>query len=121
MPIWEALVKCPQGVYVKRDFRWYEVLSRRMLDVVRELSPSGGVLLDRRVLLRRGAGVGGDVPGPGRGGSAIHLRAGGGAGDGGDRPDADAGQADLGHGQAVSGPWRSSIATPRRHCWPTVR
>jgi len=39
MPIWEALVKCPAGVYVKRDFRWYEVLSRLMLDVVRDLSP----------------------------------------------------------------------------------
>ena len=39
MPIWEALVKCPEGVYVKRDFRWYEVLSRLMLEVVRELSP----------------------------------------------------------------------------------
>ena len=39
MPIWEALVKCPTGIYVKRDFRWYEVLSRLMLDVVRELSP----------------------------------------------------------------------------------
>ena len=25
MPIWDALVKCPTGVYVKRDFRWYEV------------------------------------------------------------------------------------------------
>ena len=39
MPIWEALVKCPAGVYVKRDFRWYEVLSRLMLGVVREYSP----------------------------------------------------------------------------------
>jgi nucleotidyltransferase/DNA polymerase involved in DNA repair len=39
MPIWEALVKCPEGVYVKRDFRWYEALSRRMLDCVRDLSP----------------------------------------------------------------------------------
>ena len=38
-PIWEALVKCPTGIYIKRDFRWYEVLSRLMLDVVRELSP----------------------------------------------------------------------------------
>jgi nucleotidyltransferase/DNA polymerase involved in DNA repair len=38
-PVWEAVVKCPQGVYLKRDFRWYEVLSRRMLDVVREFSP----------------------------------------------------------------------------------
>ena len=38
-PIWDALVKCPEGVYVKRDFRWYEVLSRMMLDVVSDLSP----------------------------------------------------------------------------------
>jgi nucleotidyltransferase/DNA polymerase involved in DNA repair len=39
MPIWDALVKCPAGVYVKRDFRWYEILSRLMLGVVREWSP----------------------------------------------------------------------------------
>src|SRR5262249_23308457 len=39
MPIWDALVKCPSGVYVKRDFRWYEILSREMLGVVREWSP----------------------------------------------------------------------------------
>src|SRR5215468_10311201 len=38
-PIWEAIVKCPNGVYLKRDFRWYEVLSRLMLGVVREWSP----------------------------------------------------------------------------------
>jgi DNA polymerase V len=39
MPIWEALKKCPQGIYIKRDFRWYEVLSRRMLEAVRQFSP----------------------------------------------------------------------------------
>lgn len=39
-PIWEALAKCPDGIYVKRDFRWYEVLSRRMLEVVRQISPA---------------------------------------------------------------------------------
>src|SRR5450432_3801541 len=39
MPIWDALVKCPDGVYIKRDFRWYEVLSRLMLEVVHEISP----------------------------------------------------------------------------------
>src|SRR5262249_58267707 len=38
-PVWEAVVKCPDGVYLKRDFRWYEVLSRGMLGVVREVSP----------------------------------------------------------------------------------
>ena len=39
MPIWEACASVPTGVYVKRDFRWYEVLSRPMLEVVREFSP----------------------------------------------------------------------------------
>ncbi len=39
MPIWDALVMCPDGVYIKRDFRWYEVLSRLMLDVMSEFSP----------------------------------------------------------------------------------
>lgn len=39
MPIWDAVRLCPQGVYVKRDFRWYEVLSRRMLEIVRAFSP----------------------------------------------------------------------------------
>ncbi len=38
-PIWDAAKKCPHAVYVKRDFRWYEVLSRRMLDAVRDFSP----------------------------------------------------------------------------------
>jgi nucleotidyltransferase/DNA polymerase involved in DNA repair len=38
-PIWEAVKKCPRAIYLKRDFRWYEVLSRRILDVVRDLSP----------------------------------------------------------------------------------
>jgi nucleotidyltransferase/DNA polymerase involved in DNA repair len=38
MPIWEAIGKCPAGVYIKRDFRWYEALSRRMLECVRDLS-----------------------------------------------------------------------------------
>jgi DNA polymerase V len=38
MPIWEAQAICPGGIYVKRDFRWYEVLSRRMCEIVREFS-----------------------------------------------------------------------------------
>ena len=25
MPIWEAIRACPDGLYMKRDFRWYEV------------------------------------------------------------------------------------------------
>lgn len=39
MPIWDAMKLCPDGLYMKRDFRWYEVLSRMMLEVVREYSP----------------------------------------------------------------------------------
>lgn len=37
-PIWDALAKCPDGLYAKRQFRWYEVLSRAMLAVMRDLS-----------------------------------------------------------------------------------
>jgi nucleotidyltransferase/DNA polymerase involved in DNA repair len=40
MPVWDAVRLCPQGVFIKRDFSWYEVLSRQMLDAVREFSPS---------------------------------------------------------------------------------
>ncbi|MBN2577480.1 MAG: nucleotidyltransferase [Pirellulales bacterium] len=40
MPIWEALPVCPEAIFVKRDFEWYEVLSRRMLEIVRELRPA---------------------------------------------------------------------------------
>ncbi len=37
-PIWDAKALCPDGVYVKRDFHWYEVLSRRMLGIVGDCS-----------------------------------------------------------------------------------
>jgi nucleotidyltransferase/DNA polymerase involved in DNA repair len=40
MPIWDAVKLCPEGLYLKRDFRWYEVLSRQMLAAVREFSPA---------------------------------------------------------------------------------
>ena len=38
MPIWDAIKLCPGGAYVKRDFRWYEVLSRSMLEIIKEYS-----------------------------------------------------------------------------------
>src|SRR5262249_23771609 len=38
-PVWEAKTKCPPGGYVKREFRWYEPLSRRMLAEVGTFSP----------------------------------------------------------------------------------
>lgn len=37
--IWDAQKLCPAGIYIKRDFYWYEVLSRKMLDIVRRFSP----------------------------------------------------------------------------------
>ena len=40
MPIWDALPLCPEGIFVKRDFEWYEVLSRQMLDLVHWFSPA---------------------------------------------------------------------------------
>lgn len=39
MPIWDAVKVCPEGVYLKRDFRWYEVLSRKLLELLRSVSP----------------------------------------------------------------------------------
>lgn len=39
VPIWEAVPICPEGIYVKRDFRWYETLSRKMLSIVQQASP----------------------------------------------------------------------------------
>ncbi len=39
-PIWDARAKCPQAVFLKRDFRWYEVVSRQVLDAIRQFSPA---------------------------------------------------------------------------------
>ncbi len=39
-PIWEAKEKCPEAIFIKRDFRWYEVLSREMHDMLCRLSPT---------------------------------------------------------------------------------
>jgi DNA polymerase V len=38
-PLPDALQKCPDGIYVKRDFTWYEVVSKRMLETMRQLAP----------------------------------------------------------------------------------
>lgn len=38
-PLPDAIKKCPNGIYVKRDFQWYEVVSKRMLEAVKLLSP----------------------------------------------------------------------------------
>ncbi|WP_437230106.1 DNA polymerase Y family protein [Planctomicrobium sp. SH661] len=39
-PIWEARKLCPDGVFIKRDFQWYETLSRLMLEAVQAQSPT---------------------------------------------------------------------------------
>ena len=40
MAIWDALPLCPEAVFVKRDFHWYEVISRSLLELVRSVSPT---------------------------------------------------------------------------------
>ena len=40
MPIWDAAKLCKQAIYVKRDFEWYECLSRRMLGIFQTVSPT---------------------------------------------------------------------------------
>ncbi len=40
VPIWDAVKLCPECVFLKRDFRWYEVISRQMLDLLRTVSPA---------------------------------------------------------------------------------
>lgn len=39
MPIWDAVKLSPDAIFVKRDFRWYEVLSRKLLEMIGEVSP----------------------------------------------------------------------------------
>jgi DNA polymerase V len=38
MPIWQAKKLSPEGVFIKRDFRWYGVLSRAMQEIMHEFS-----------------------------------------------------------------------------------
>ncbi len=38
MPIWQARQLCAEGIYVKRDFSWYGILSKRMQEVLGEFS-----------------------------------------------------------------------------------
>jgi len=38
-PIWDAKRLCPHAVFIKRDFRWYETLSHRLLELLRSVSP----------------------------------------------------------------------------------
>jgi nucleotidyltransferase/DNA polymerase involved in DNA repair len=39
MVIWDAVRLCPEAIFLKRDFRWYEMLSRKMLTLLQEVSP----------------------------------------------------------------------------------
>lgn len=38
MPVWEAKMLCPEGIYIKRDFQWYGILSRGMQEMLRKFS-----------------------------------------------------------------------------------
>lgn len=37
-PIWDAQKSCPEAIYVKRDFQWYEVISKQILEAVKQIS-----------------------------------------------------------------------------------
>jgi len=39
-PVWQAKVKCPDGVFLKRDFDWLGDVSGRMLEEIRTLAPT---------------------------------------------------------------------------------
>lgn len=39
LPSWEAKKLCPQGIYLKGDFRYYTLVSRQMMDIFRQWSP----------------------------------------------------------------------------------
>lgn len=39
IPSWEARKLCPQGVYLKGDFRYYTLISRQMMEIFRQWSP----------------------------------------------------------------------------------
>ena len=41
-PVWEAKKLCPDGVYLKRDFHWYEAISRKMLAGLPAFRPRPG-------------------------------------------------------------------------------
>ncbi len=39
IPSWEARKRCPQGIYLKGDFRYYTLISRQMMEIFRQWSP----------------------------------------------------------------------------------
>lgn len=38
MPVWEAKKLCPDGIYIKRDFQWYGVLSMTIQEILQDYS-----------------------------------------------------------------------------------
>lgn len=39
MPIWEAKQKCPNGIYLPGDFKYYTLMSRRLMKLLKTWSP----------------------------------------------------------------------------------
>jgi nucleotidyltransferase/DNA polymerase involved in DNA repair len=120
-PVWEAAKICPQAVFIQRDFRWYEVLSRQMYEVVCSFSPCVEYYSIDEFFLHGAAPARRDAHRVGGAHPRYHPGADRLTGDGGDCPHADAGQAAGGHGQAVRGHEPSSIPTNNANCWPTCR
>ncbi len=73
MAVKEAAALCPEAIFVKRDFRWYEEVSRRMLECVATVSPRvefysidecffDASLLPRMMTIKKGTGTCGASP-----------------------------------------------------------
>ncbi len=39
MPIWEAKQKCPDGIYIPGDFKYYTLMSRQLMSLLKNWSP----------------------------------------------------------------------------------
>lgn len=39
MPVWEAKKKCPKGIFIHGDFRYYTLISRQLMNILSEWSP----------------------------------------------------------------------------------
>jgi nucleotidyltransferase/DNA polymerase involved in DNA repair len=103
IPIWEALKLCRNGLYVKRDFRWYEVLSKLMLECVREFSPKVEYYSRDEFFFEVVPFKGENASGDGGSDSGSDLGGSPRPGDRGHRQDENASQADLRFRQALRG------------------
>ena len=112
-PVWQAKVKCPDGVFLKRDFDWLGDVSGRMLEEIRAYAPMASISRSMRWDSRPSRSR---APTPRRrGGAAVASRNGSASGDHRHRADPDPRQAALRRHQALR---RGGRPRPRRRGGP---